>query len=302
MGKLCSKQTQSVSTTIETEQEITIPQFKSEADKDYEQIESKYNYLRKVNYLDFLHSLVQFSNENATLEDDYSMAKLEHSSEESFFSELFSTDILQSFVENKILKHKQVYKEAGENEKVTSIFKEFLFAANNGLALKLTQDFKAKYPDKEAPDKTTIVKKGDVISYGLLFCVGPNYAKVRSIFNLFREGDIIKKSEKLSIFLLTIFLVASYGMANARNKCSKYEEIGGIDSERLRTLLNCSELQDCNALVDFTEKELFGANLDAQLSYDEFKAKFAEKDKEKCLGFMFSPNGVRYMLQQHNVD
>lgn len=302
MGKLCSKQSQSVSSLIETEQEISIPQFKSEADKDYELIESKYNYLRKINYLDYLHSLVKFTNENATLEDDYSQASLEHTSNDSFFYELFSTDILQSFIENKILKHKQVYQEAGNNEKITSIFKEFLFAANNGLALKLTQDFKSKNPDKEAPDKNTIVKKGDVICYGLLFCVGPNYAKVRSIYNLFKEGEVIKKSEKLSNFLMAIFIAASYGMANARNKTSKYEEIGGIDSERLRTLVNSSELQDCNALVDFTEKELFGDNLDGQLSYEEFKAKFAEKDKEKCLGFMLSPSGVRYMLQQHNVD
>ena len=38
-------------------------------------------------------------------------------------------------------------------------------------------------------------------------------------------------SDNFSDFLLSVFIIASYGMASVRNKLSKFEEIGGIDKE-----------------------------------------------------------------------
>ena len=201
MGKLCSKSSQSVSSAmIETEKEVNLPSYKSESDKYFELIENKFNYLRKLPFIDFLHALVNFSNENATLEEDYTAAKLEHSMNETFFGELFSTDIFQSFLENKILKHKSLYEEAGNNEKATSIFKEVIFAINNGLGTQLAKDAKAK--GDESADKNSIVKKGDAIAYGILYCTGPNYAKIKALFNLFKTGEVIKYSTQFSYYLL----------------------------------------------------------------------------------------------------
>ena len=301
MGKLCSKSSQSVSSAmIETEQEVSLPSYKSDADSYFELIENKYNYLRKLCFVDYLHSLVNFSNENATLEDDYTKASLEHSMNESFFTELFSTDILQSFLENKILKHKALYEEAGNNEKVTSIFKEVLFAANNGLGLKLSQNAKAN--GDENADKNTIVKKGDALAYGILYCVGPNYAKVRALFNLFKTDNVVKSSEKFSGFLLSLFIVASYGMCNARNKAAKFEEVGEIEKEKLKELLQTSELQDCQHLVDVTNIMFFGDNKDAALDYNTFKGKFSNPNKESSMSFLLSAPGVRFMLNKNNVQ
>ena len=301
MGKLCSKSTQTVSSAmIETEKEVSLPSYKSEADSYFQLIENKYNYLRKLSFVDYLHSLVNFSNENATLEDDYTKASLEHSMNEAFFTELFSTDILQSFLENKILKHKALYEEAGNNEKVTSIFKEVLFALNNGLGLKLAQNAKAN--GDENADKNTIVKKGDAIAYGILYCVGPNYAKIRALFNLFKTDNVIKSSEKFSGFLLALFIAASYGMCNARNKASKFEEVGEIEKEKLKELLQTSELQDSQHLVDITNILLFGDNKDAALDYNAFKEKFANPNKESSLSFLLSGPGVRFMLNKNNVQ
>ena len=161
MGKLCSKQAQTTSNLIETEKEVSIISYKANGDKFYELQENKYNYFRKLNFADFLYSLVNFSNENATLDDDYSKTNIEFSMNEPFFCELFSNDIFQSFIENKILKHKAIYELAGSNEKMVSIFKEAFLAANSGLGLKLAQSAKEK--GDENADKNSIIKNVNII-------------------------------------------------------------------------------------------------------------------------------------------
>ena len=299
MGKLCSKESQSTINLVQQEKEVSIASYKSDSDKYYELQEKKYNYLNKIDFVDYLYSLVNFSNENATLEDDYKNASLEVSMNDSFFNELFTTDIFQSFLENKILKHQKIYADAGNNEKVTSIFKEGFLAANSGLGLKLSQDAKAK--GNESADKNSIVKKGDALAYGILYCGGPNFAKVKALFNIFSENKELKSNEKFSNFLLSLFIIPSYGMANARNKLSKFDEIGAVDKEKFKEILDSSELKDCQNLVVVANKLIFGEDLSVSLSYDNFKSKFEVNDKDFSLAFLLSPSGVRYMLKKHNV-
>ena len=299
MGQLCGKKAQATSNLIETEKEITLPSYKSDGDKYYDLQENKYNFLRKINFEDFLYSLVHFSNENATLEDDYQKANINFSMEEPFFCELFSNDIFQSFLENKILKHKAIYAIAGNDEKMTSIFKEGFLAANYGLGVKLAQNAK-ELGDTNA-DKNSIIKKGDAIAYGILYCVGANYVKIRALFNLFKKDEILKDSEKLDEFLLSLFIIAGYGMASARNKLSKFDEIGGIEKEKLKELINTSELKDSQNMVQITKKMLFGQDLSVSLNYQNFKDKFELNDKDNSLAFLLSPSGCRYMQQKNNV-
>jgi hypothetical protein len=299
MGSLCGKKQQTTSNLIETEKEVSIPTYKSDADKYYDGQENKYNYFKKINFADFLYSLVHFSNENATIEENYEKANVDFSMDDTFFTELFSTDIFQSFLENKILKHKSVYQEAGNNENVTSIFKEAFLSVNNALGLKLSQDAKAK--GDESADKNTIVKKGDVLPIGLLYCVGANYIKIRALFNIFSQDGIIKSSDKFSEFLLSLFIIASYGMASARNKLSKYGEIGEIEKEKLKELLDTSELKDCQNMVDVTNDLIFGTDRETGLNYADFKNLFNEPDKDKSLAYLLSASGARYMLKKNNV-
>ena len=299
MGQLCGKKAQATSNLIETEKEITLPSYKSDGDKYYDLQENKYNFFRKINFEDFLYSLVHFSNENATLEDDYQKANINFSMEEPFFCELFSNDIFQSFLENKILKHKAIYAVAGNDEKMTSMFKEGFLAANNGLGVKLAQNAK-ELGDTNA-DKNSIIKKGDAIAYGILYCVGANYVKIRALFNLFKKDEILKDSEKLDEFLLSLFIIAGYGMASARYKLSKFDEIGGIEKEKFKELINTSELKDSQNMVQITKKMLFGQDLSVSLNYQNFKDKFELNDKDNSLAFLLSPSGCRYMQQKNNV-
>ena len=298
MGQLCSKQTQTTSTLIETEKEVDLRSYKSDGDKFYDLLENKYNYLRKINFADYMYSLVNYSNENATLEDDYNKANIEYSMNHPFFTEIFSDDIFQSFLENKIFKHKAIYEQAGNNEKATNLFKETILSQNNALALKLSQDAKEK--GDESADKNTIVKKGDAVVYGILYCAGANYVKIKALFNLFQENGQIKTSSKLSAFLLSLALIPSYCMASARKKMSKYEEIGPIDNEQLKGLIGTSELKDCQYFVNVANKLMFGEDLSGGLTYDQFKMKFSEANENTSLAFMLNPSGVRYMLKKYN--
>ena len=299
MGQLCGKKTQSTSNLIETEKEISLPSYKSDGDKYYEAQENKFNFLRKLNFADYLYSLVHFSSENATLEDNYDKANVNVSMDEPFFCELFSNDIFQSFIENKILKHKAIYELAGTNEKMVSIFKETFLAANNGLGLKLAQSAKEKGDDNA--DKNSIIKKGDAIAYGLLYCVGANYIKIRALFNLFKKDEQLKPSDKFDEFLLSIFIISSYGMVSARNKLCKFDEFENIEKEKLKELIGTSELKDCQNMVEITKKMIFGQDLSISLSYQNFKDKFEVNDKDNSLAFLLSPSGVRYMIQKNNV-
>ena len=48
--------------------------------------------------------------------------------------------LIVDFIENKVLKHKALYEDAGSNEKITSIFKECFLSVHNSLGLKLAQN------------------------------------------------------------------------------------------------------------------------------------------------------------------
>ena len=217
---------------------------------------------------------------------------------DTFFSENFSTDSFQLFLE-KLLKHKSIVEEVLENEQEVIIFKEAFLNANNSLGLKLSQNAQSK--GDEEVDKNEIIKKGDVIAYGILYCGGPNILKIKALFNIFKEKDKIKTSDKFNEFLLSLFIIASYGMASARNKISKFEEIGKIEKETLKNLIDSSELKDSQNLVNVTNGLIFGPDLSVSLSYEQFKELFEENNKEKSLFFLLSPSGVRYMLQKNNV-
>ena len=300
MGKLCSKETQSdVKILVPLENEVSIPKYTSDGDKFYEKQEKKYNYLTKVLFQDYLYSLINFSSENSTLEDDYSNVKLDYSSNDAFYGESFSVDSYQSFIENKILKHRVLYDEAENNETTTTIFKSFLIETYNSLGQKLAQDVKSK--GGEVADDKSIVTKGLLIPIAILHCAGPNYAKIRTIFNLFQEGGNLKQSEKLNNFLLALFLSAGYCQLHVRNKLQKYELVGGIEKNDLVDLKDTAELKDSQHLVEVTNKLIFGEDLSQSLDYGAFKVKFGDDNKDTSLGFMLSASGIRFMQKKHNV-
>lgn len=301
MGKLCTKEVQSVEKAplLPQETEITVPTYKNESDKLYEPIEKKFNYLRKIPFQDYLHSLVNFSTENATLDEDYSKASIEISSNNQFFGEKISSDEFQSFIDNKLFKHKIIYEELVNNENAASLFEKILMEFQNNLRKYIAKHINAKGGEKV--DENDIITKGWLIPLGLLYCTGPNYIKIKTIFNLFQEGGNIKSSEKLNQFLLAYFLTGAYCATYARYKLRKYDLIGDIEDAVIRKLYDTCELKDSEHLVEVVNKLIFGEDLSKNLSYEDFKAKFADENKDTSLGFMLSAPGIRFMQMKHNV-
>jgi hypothetical protein len=290
MGKLCSKQVQTTSSAIESEQEVSICSYKSAGDDALKLQENKFNYLNKINFADFLYSLANYSNENATIEFKYDNVNIDYKITSQEFGEDFSPDVFQSFIENRILKHDNIYN-AKIDESLIAIFKDNLIQNVTALNLKLKQS----HSEDEFPG----IRKYHIIPYGLLYCAGANYIKIKALFNLFSEGGAIKSSQMFNEFLLALFLVASYCSIAARNKLGKYDAIGQISKEDLKQLLNAAELKDCQNLVGVANKLIFGEDLSGSLTYEQFKEKF--KGSDNAISFLLSPSGVRSLLEKNNV-
>jgi hypothetical protein len=290
MGKLCSKQVQTTSSAIESEQEVSICSYKSAGDDALKLQENKFNYLNKINFADFLYSLANYSNENATIEFKYDNVNIDYKITSQEFGEDFSPDVFQSFIENRILKHDNIYN-AKIDESLIAIFKDNLIQNVTALNLKLKQS--------HSEDEFQGIRKYHVIPYGLLYCAGANYIKIKALFNLFSEGGAIKSSQMFNEFLLALFLVASYCSIAARNKLGKYDAIGQISKEDLKQLLNAAELKDCQNLVGVANKLIFGEDLSGSLTYEQFKEKF--KGSDNSISFLLSPSGVRSLLEKNNV-
>jgi hypothetical protein len=290
MGKLCSKQVQTTSSSIKSEQEVSICSYKSGGDDALKLQENKFNYLNKINFADFLYSLANYSNENATIEFKYDNVNIDYKITSQEFGEDFSPDVFQSFIENRILKHDNIYN-AKIDESLIAIFKDNLIQNVTALNLKLKQS--------HSEDEFQGIRKYHVIPYGLLYCAGANYIKIKALFNLFSEGGAIKSSQMFNEFLLALFLVASYCSIAARNKLGKYDAIGQISKEDLKQLLNAAELKDCQNLVGVANKLIFGEDLSGSLTYEQFKEKF--KGSDNSISFLLSPSGVRSLLEKNNV-
>lgn len=290
MGKLCSKQVQTTSSAIESEQEVSLCSYKSGGDDALKLQENKFNYLNKINFADFLYSLVNYSNENATIEFKYDNVNIDYKITSQEFGEDFSPDVFQSFIENRILKHDNIYN-AKIDESLLAIFKDNLIQNVTALNLKLKQS--------HSEDEFQGVRKYHIIPYGLLYCAGANYIKIKALFNLFSESGVLKSSQMFNEFLLALFLVASYCSIAARNKLGKYDAIGQISKEDLKQLLNAAELKDCQNLVGVANKLIFGEDLSGSLTYEQFKEKF--KGSDNSISFLLSPAGVRSLLEKNNV-
>jgi len=299
MGNLCAVKNQTTTSLDEQEKEISIPSYKSNGDTYFKKLEYDYNYFRKILFKHFLYALVHFSNDNATLDAKYDGANIQFSMDDPFFNELFNTDYFHSFIDNRILKHDAVYEKALNNETITSIFKKCFIEVNNGLGYNLERI--AKQNGNENPDRNSLLKKGYYIAYGILYCCGPNYMKIRAIHNIFKQDEVLKSSQNFSNFLLALFIIPSYGMTRSLKKLKNYDEIPSIEEDELSTLKNTSELKDSQNLVKVVNKMIFGDDLSLSLDYEQFKNKFIDENMETSLAFMLSPSGVRYMLQVHNV-
>lgn len=295
MGILCCKKQQPpTSVVIETEPEVTVPTYSSNSDKEFNKLETTYNLLREITFNDYAYSLSKFSTENATLPDDYSAKSITYSKSDPYFKEKMSVELFQSFIENKIFKHPQVYTTAGNDETSATICKEALLEIHKALGKKLQQSDKEK-GNSEDPDR---VKKFHLMALGILYSSGSNVSKIKFIFDSFKENNRLVCSDDFKDFLLALCLIPAYCMLFARNKLGKNEIIGELQKETMKEILNTCELKDSLNLVEVSCKKIF-SGAETGLGYDSFKYRFSDKDNG--IGYLLTPKGVRKHLEINNV-
>lgn len=289
MGINCCKETQKEDPNVlaKGEQEIDFADYTSTNDKFVQKIEQTYNLLPHLQLYYYLNHLDTFSIETATLKMDPKQFKTEFSAKGEF-DKLITVDEFQSFIENRILKEKELYTMAGEDESLTSIFKDIILGVYNDLSLKVGQ-FRGE-------SKPTL-KKLHLIPISLLFCISSNISKIKLFFDLFAEDGKLKQSKELDEFLITLFLTGSYCMVASRVVLGKKnQKIGKADSKESTNALRCSEMQDNKEVLRVFNETFFKKK---ELTFDEVKAMF--EDKKEGFGWMFSSKGIRHMLNKHDL-
>ena len=294
MGILCCKETQSEEANLLApgETEISFLSYSSSNDKMFEKVEKKYNLLKHITLVNYINYLSHFSIETATQEQSLPL-RTEFSSKDDFLLDMMSHDEFQSFIENKILKHKELYTLAGEDEYLENVFRDSMIEIVKQVEFKLNQHYNTKNEER--------ITKGHLLILGMLFCTSTNISKVKLLFDIFaNEQHVLTNTEKLKEFILGMIVVSSYCMVAALKKVGgTHPKIPELSREELKRGLEAAELKDCQQLMTLTVEEMFHEAEDG-LDYTQFKTLFQRKTKN--MGWMFKPKGIRQMLERHNID
>ena len=267
MGINCCKETQKEDPNVlaKGEQEIDFAEYTSSNDKLVQKIEQNYNLLTHLQLYYYLNHLDTFSIETATLKMDPKEFKTEFSSKGEF-DKLITVDEFQSFLENRILKEKELYTMAGEDESLSSTFKDILLGVYNDLSMKVGQ-----YRGENKPT----LKKLHLIPLALLFCISTNIAKIKLFFDLFAEDGKLKQSKELDEFVISLFITASFCMVSSRIKLGKRnQKIGAVEANEAKKAVSCSELKDNQEVLKVFKETFFKKD---ELTFDEVKSLFENK-------------------------
>ena len=261
------------------EEEIEFPIYSSISDEQFECLEKDNNLFRYITLVEYINLLSYFTLDTATIPFD-GPYKYTFNFKDEFLSHYFYEELFQSFIENCILKDREI-------EETENIFKEMSVELFKSLKLKLKQNY--------TEEKNKKITKRDLICLGMLFCKTSNINKIKLIFDIFKnENEEFVKSKEFDEYLLCSFLISSYCMISAKKKLSQTNPmIPGFSLEELKNLLQYAELKDCVNLVNYFNVNFFKKD---SLNWNEFKQKFMGNG----FGWIFSSKGIRQKLQENN--
>lgn len=275
---ICNRVDNEDNLVTESEEDIELPSYNSTSDKHLECLEKDNNLLRYLTLIEYLNLLSYFTSETATIPYD-GPYKLNFSSNDNFLSTFFYEELFQSFLENTILKNRELREEE-------TIFKEMFMELFKSLKLKFKQNYK---------DENKNITKRDLICLGILFCKASNIKKIKLFFDIFKnEKEQFVPSEELEEYLLSSFLISSYCLISARKRLSQTNPtIPEFSFNELKILLENSQLEDCQSLVKYFNHNFFFHK--KTFSWNEFKQKFKGDNN---FGWIFSTKGIRKKLEE----
>ena len=293
MGQCCncgccgSKGGEAFNALAPDEKEIDFKYYKSVNDKYVLKLETNQNIFTFITLIEFINMLENFSPETATLPFEEPL-KSKFSSKDEFLYKNMSIDEFQSFIENKIMKSKDVYEIIGKEQDLKEISLDGMREVYNSLVKKLNQHYKENNPNR--------ILRRNILGMGILYCLSSNIGKIKILFDIFSSDDKFTKSEELDDFLLTLFILSSYAIIAARIKVAKSSnKFKPLSNDELREAIGTSELADCENLLQFFNQNFFDKE---DFTYEEFKDKF--NDQNNGFGWIFIPQGIRLMLEKHN--
>jgi hypothetical protein len=293
MGQCCncgccgSKGGEAFNALAPDEKEIDFKYYKSTNDKYVLKLETNQNVFTFITLIEFINMLENFSPETATLPFEQPL-KSKFSSKDEFLYKNMSIDEFQSFIENKIMKSKDVYEIIGKEQDLKEISLDGMREVYNSLLKKLNQHYKENDPNR--------ILRRNILGMGILYCLSSNIGKIKILFDIFSIDDKFTKNEELDDFLLTLFILSSYAIIAARTKVAKSSnKFKPLSNNELKEAIGTSELGDCEKLLQVFNQSFFDKE---QFTYDEFKDKF--NDQNNGFGWIFIPQGIRLMLEKHN--
>lgn len=277
----CNESEEDSTLLAKIEEEVKFPQYSSISDSHLEILEKDNNLLRYITLVEYINLLSYYTLETANIPFDGPF-KITFSYKDEFLSQNFSEELFQSFIENTILKNREL----GEEE---STFKE--------ICLELFKSLKIKLKEYFGEDKK--ITKRDLISLGTLYCKTNSINKIKIFFDIFKnQKEIFMQSNELNEFLLSSFLISSFCLINAKKKLSQVNPtIPEFTLEELESLFHYSNLEDCINLVNYFNKNFFNKN--AFYRWDQFKPKF---EGDNGFGWIFSSQGIRQKLQENHIE
>ncbi len=266
-----------------SEKEIPIKDYHSENDKHLELIETKYNFFNYVQLVEYVNLLEEFSLETLTVVTDEPM-RTNFNYNDPFLTTEISLEEFQSFIQNKIFNLEELYEMKSNNQEITKIFLELFTGIYKALEIQLEKN---KVP----------IYKRNLLAIGILFCSCENIEKIKLLFDVFQSAEnVFYKSENLDNFLISLFLISSYCIINARkNIVNKELNIEEIPKDDLNELMKICGLENCQNLLNKFNKNFF--HKEEGYNWEQFKKKF--EDIENGFGWVVSSKGIRRKLEEN---
>ena len=266
------------------EQEVTFEIYSSNIDKILEPIESVYNILKDISLIEYVNFLDGFLINIPFF--DYNNLKINFSSNEKFLTEEISLENFEEMITKKIFVAYESKERIINKEFILPIFKNICQIVYKSLEEKLILHYKKK----------KYIIKRNILCLGFVYCQSSNIGKIRLFFDLFSKEGKFEKSNELNDFLISLFIIVSHSMVNARIEFSGKHKIPKLKENELNMTYRISELKDSENLLKYFNNNFFKDK--KSFDYSEFREKFI--NKVDTYDWIFSPNGIRYKLEHNN--
>jgi hypothetical protein len=266
------------------EEEVTFEIYSSSNDKILEPIEYTYNILKYISLIEYVNFLDGFLINIPFF--DYNNLKINFSSNEKFLTEEISLENFEEMITKKIFVAYESKERIINKEFILPIFKNICQIVYKSLEEKLILHYKKK----------KYIIKRNILCLGFVYCQSSNIGKIRLFFDLFSKEGKFEKSNELNDFLISLFIIVSHSMVNARIEFSGKHKIPKLKENELNMTYRISELKDSENLLKYFNNNFFKDK--KSFDYSEFREKFI--NKVDTYDWIFSPNGIRYKLEHNN--